>query len=287
MTTRNLGWKLFGCTAALGLVFVGLGGCTKPEAPDAVAQTSKPSTQPEPPVDKKPDAPVDASSSKPTDQTKKPESTPAGKPVDDKKTVEGANSIPKDLTYPGFEWYGLGSTKPVDFVMQIPSKKETYTGSVAPSFKGVEGAVAKYSITRTGRLSELLGTDEVELRKDGIYMTGNSKSTLDKASLDLPANPKPGFKWKVDNKLTSEGRTQGQNMLCEVVGVVPLKLNGKVIQSLLVKTDGTVELDGVKSKLTAKYWYAKGQGPVKTDIWLTQKGKPPVEMIMTRAEDKK
>ena len=102
--------------------------------------------------------------------------------------------------------------------------------------------------------------------------------------LDLPANPKPGFKWSVKSHLSTEKGEINEDIQCKVGGIVTLKDGGHADKALLIVTQGTVSSSGIKTPMKANYWYEKGKGLVKVEMSVTQPGKKAVVMTMRRSK---
>jgi hypothetical protein len=260
-----------------------------PSDPSAVSPSSvagDKSSDPKPadskPVDVKPGDPKPGDA-KTTGDSK---SGADGKAVSD--TVPGdqkpatTDPVSDSVKTDGFAYYGLGNKEPIKLELKIPSQKRNYTGSATPIFKDTVGEIARYVITRTGELKDLLGDEIVEARPDGIYVIGNSMGALSKPTLDLPANPKKGFKWRVKSVLKTKNETIRQNIMCNVIGVVSVDDHGKKADALLVKTNGYVTLGGKLTPTSAKYWYEKNVGLIRTDLRVTPEGQKPVVMVMGR-----
>jgi len=229
------------------------------------------------PGDAKPGDPPSGDSKAPATDVKPTSDTTSS----DQKAVT-TDPVAESVKTDGFAFYGLGNKDPIKLELKIPSQKRTYSGSATPIFKDTVGEVARYVITRTGELKDLLGDEIVEARADGIYVIGNSMGALSKPTLDLPANPKKGFKWRVKSVLKTKNETIRQNIVCKVIGLVPVDDHGKKAEALLIKTNGYVTLGGKLTPTSAKYWYEKNVGLIRTDLRVTPEGQKPVVMVMGR-----
>jgi hypothetical protein len=260
---------------ALGAVLVA--GCGK--GGDATEAVKSPAPKAEAPLAEKETSPNAATtdSAPASNAVKSPgASTPAA-------TTDASGGLPENLRSPAYLWYGLGYQYPIDLVLEVPAQHETFKGTMSIQPNGVVDGAARFVVHRGGDLAKLFGDEELELRPDGIYVTANTKGKLSDPTLDLPADPKAGYTWRIKSSLSTDQEKIKQNLTCKVIGKRPFTEAGKKRMALVVRTKGYVSINGELSPTTATYWYLKEVGLVRTELEVTPKGRPRVKMVMHRA----
>lgn len=197
------------------------------------------------------------------------------------------SELPAEVKHEGFEYYGLGNTKPIDMELTAP-KIAVQTGGFSAELEKIEGSTAEFKVLRTGALAETLGNDTMMVDKTGIYLIGTSIGKISpEKSMAMPAAPTPGKTWSVKNKII---RNNGQEMVEEstykIEGVRDLKTKKGTEKALLVTSTGTATVTNagktVKSSHTSKYWYVKGVGTVQVEMTLKTPGEPVSSITLRR-----
>lgn len=174
--------------------------------------------------------------------------------------------LPDELKNDAYEYFGLGSSKPLDLEESTSESPQTITGSQIIRPLSVENGVAKYRLENTGNLADI-GTSELELAKDGLRVTKSSVAKIgNKPSLELPASLKPGVTWQSEDEIDSAGRSLKIHSTLKVVGTTTVKTKRGELEALLVESKGSGTENGATAEIKSRSWYVKGVGNVKTVI---------------------
>jgi hypothetical protein len=205
-------------------------------------------------------------------------------PATPEKPALDRGKLPKELESDAYHYFGLNLEKSLN--VQITNSKTGVisTGSESVKLTDVKNGVATFDQTSTGGLADQVGTETVELRKDGVYLVHSDKIDVGKPQLALPVGLTAGKSWKVDSSMQAGDRHLRQQVTYTVVGEQSVTSGGKSITALFVSGKGTVTgLDGKKTQaMTDNQWYAKDMGLVKEieTVSQTGKGQKPVTFTM-------
>lgn len=193
-------------------------------------------------------------------------------------TEADSASVPAELKHAAFEYYGL-------------DRKETLTvkstgrpvgdgeGTQAVEFVEMKDGNAVYLITQTGILADL-PSQEIVVRKDGVYTTKIAGNALKEPSLELPADLSIGKSWTSKGEFTlSESVTVKQDVNYKVVKIEKVKVPLGEYEALVLNASGSLTAQGQTNKISLKMWLAKGVGLIKSETETTQGGKP-VKVVM-------
>ncbi len=260
-------------TLALALVFaISIVGC-KHDDPAAPTDPAKPSV-------KTPDTGGPAATPNgvgagivPAPKDGKPgtATTPETKP-DGKNLV-----VPAALKTPGYDYYGLSNTNPVDFELKTAGQSNDLTGSRKFTLTKVENGTAYFKQTHTGGLTR---AGEYELKADakGVWVTSATEVQMEEPQLEIPAQPKPGMKWHVKNSI--------ENTEYSVVGTEKVKTPVGTHDALLIRGSGTSHLEGKDVPTESKFWCVKGLGQVKSEFHTKPKDGSPRTVVMQESAKK-
>ncbi len=189
------------------------------------------------------------------------------------------SDLPDSLKTDAFHYYGLANTTPVK--MHIVRKgAATMEGDQTMAFKSLEGDKASFLTTRGGALADL-GSEEVSLEPDGVYVVSSSVGDIGGKSLELPAVLKPGTTWHRASQITrSNGSKVKYDAQFKVVGIQKITTPAGDFDALLITSDGPAEIDGAKMQMSVKSWYVKDLGPVKISTQLTPAKGQPQSMVI-------
>ena len=176
-------------------------------------------------------------------------------------------SLPADLKHEGYAYSGLECDKTMEFEIKRPTDKAPQVGTQTNKLVSIEKGVAKFTTERTGLLADLVGTEEVELRHDGIYTTKTGGGPANPAQLDLPSEMPVGKTWTSHGVVTMlDGRTIEQNVSFKVVGMEKVKTKAGTYDSLKVTGSGSLKAAGKELKMNLTAWYVKGLGNVLLNV---------------------
>ncbi|MFZ4508438.1 MAG: hypothetical protein ACOYON_12160 [Fimbriimonas sp.] len=221
-----------------------------------------------PVVDKKPDTPVDVDKSS-TEKTTEAKSTePTEEPP---KVVD----LPNDLKHDAFDYYGIGLSEPIDMEVTSNTQTAVVTGSQTTTLKEIKDGKAVFLVERTGGLSTL-GTNELTLEKDGIYVKSSSIAKVGERELEMPAGLQPGKTWSTTTELSSDSRSMKVKSTFVVKAIEKVTTKKATYDNaLLIVSTGKGTQDGSNVSITTKSWFVRGRGNVKAVIVRTPgTGKP-------------
>lgn len=171
------------------------------------------------------------------------------------------DDVASELKGPAFEYYGLGNNVPMAMEAVYSTSGMKLAGTQTITLIRIDDGKPVFEISRTGDLSRL-GTQEVTLEKDGLYVTKMDVGTANH-DLELPNDLVTGKSWnnamKVDQKLDIKSTFK-------VVGPVKVKTPVAERDAILITSTGSGTLDGKKVTMDSQNWYVKGIGGVKTEI---------------------
>ncbi len=214
--------------------------------------------------------------------SKKPDANVSGTPEDGSaKTAAGPKAaplpaVPDKLKHEAFKYYGLENAKPLRYKLVVHEGAKPEYGMQTFEYKGLVDGLPQYSVSRTEGL-EILGTEEDEVRKDGVYVKSLSLGTLDKPMLAFPADLKPGKTWSAAYSLdTTQGKMTVKAKFA-AVRVEKVKVEAGQYDALLVTAQEESTGPQGSTKIFSKAWYAEGIGTVK----MTTTGSSPAQKNIT------
>jgi hypothetical protein len=178
------------------------------------------------------------------------------------------SEVPTSLKTDAFDYYGLGSDKPVDF--EMVGSGGTKTGARIVTLKSVNGDKAVFEVQFTGGLDQL-GTTEYSLEPGGLFATKSSIGTLkDTHQLEVPAKLDVGVTWKSKVEATLTDNTQlKSDQIYKVVKREQVTTKAGKFDALRIDVTGNSQVGSQKTKDDLKIWLVKGVGPIKMDIKYT------------------
>jgi hypothetical protein len=192
--------------------------------------------------------------------------------------------VPAELRHDGFEYYGLGNANPIDYEITTSANSGIITGSQFTRVLSTGDGKALFSIERTGQLGDLLGTSEVELTKDGVYVLKSTIAEIESPELELPARLTPGATWKSRTKVEQDGRAMDVTNEFRVVGTESVTTAAGTFPALLISSTGTGTLQGSKVRMDTKSWHVKGRGAVKQIVTSTPEKGPPQKVTLVETK---
>jgi hypothetical protein len=185
-------------------------------------------------------------------------------------TTAGIESVPQALRHDAFHFYGLTRTQPLQLEQRVEGAETADTGGQTIRFDGVEGDVARFTIERTGDLSRM-GSNEAELRADGLYVVSSSIGEIEEPWLELPADLSVGRTWTTRSRMALHG---GQKMdvttTNRVARIERVETGaGAYEEARLVVSEGKGTLDGNSITMTSRSWYVRDRGPVRMELTTT------------------
>jgi hypothetical protein len=200
------------------------------------------------------------------------------------KTSEGTATEPApapkevaaSLKHDGFVWMGFEKTEPVTYSLIDLEGANPKIGTQTIRLTDATDKAAMYQITRSGGL-ETLGSEDFEIKPDGVFQTRMSSGTLEKPFLMMPSKVEVGTAWTGSFSTTD---TQGRKIEFKVNNkaerMEKVKTKAGEFDSLLVTTTGTmtVTTDGKPetNQLSSKTWYSKAVGQVKMTLEVKKAG---------------
>ncbi len=182
------------------------------------------------------------------------------------------SAIPASLRHDGLAYSGLDRSGPLNYLFARVAGEKPEPGAYSVKFEGVEGAVAKFSTTRDGSLAAL-GSEQIEVREDGVYLTGSSVGTPKSPVKMLPAKLEVGTVWDDTYEMTDQAGTAVKySGKSKVEKAETLTIGGKSFETLLVTQGAEMVRGSDTSKVASKTWYAKGYGAVRVRIELKGQG---------------
>lgn len=180
------------------------------------------------------------------------------------------------LKHDGFAWMGFEKTEPVTYSLSKMEGVPPEVGTQTIRLTDASDTAAMYQITRSGGL-ETLGSEDFEIKADGVYQTRMSSGALDKPFLMMPSKVEVGSTWPGTFSTTdSGGRKIEFSVNNKAERMEKVKTKAGDFDALLVSTSGTMKVttDGKTetNQLTSKTWYSKGVGQVKMTLEVKKPG---------------
>lgn len=177
--------------------------------------------------------------------------------------------IPAELKHDGYSYYGLGNSKPMSMEAVNPANQSVMTGTQTITLKEIKDGKAVFLIERTGQLTQL-GTQEITLEKDGLYVTANSAAKANH-DLEMPAKLTPGTSWP--NRTVVDGvNSVTLDSTFKVVGESKVKTKVGERTGLLITSTGKGTIGGQPVTLESQNWYVRDLGGVKSIVKIIRKG---------------
>lgn len=183
--------------------------------------------------------------------------------------VEPPKEVAKDLMTEGGEYYLAKFDEPVKFKMTVDGKDPKVGNFI---YKLKDGAKGQVEVERDGGLAEL-GTDKIELRKEGVFGISNSAIEFGKPQMELPADPTAGKTWESDIDVKLQGSPFKMATKYKVIGTEKLKTEAGEFDTLVVEATSLLTSETVRNEIKAKSWYAKGKGMIRQEATVKQPGK--------------
>lgn len=206
------------------------------------------------------ESPVASSEAKPESAT-----SSAAQPINSSQPAADPSTIPAELKNDSYKYYGLESTKEVQFERTQNNRTVVLKGTRTSKFIGMKDGVATFQQEYTGDLSDL-GSVTLELRKDGLYLTESSLGQLSKPELQLPATVKIGDTWTGDSSIKAGTITVTTKETYKVEKMETIETSRGKEQALLVTAKGTMTRDGQVMQVEEKNWCVPGHGPAKMEV---------------------
>lgn len=209
--------------------------------------------------------------------TVKADVPPTGpKPQIPKPTISGTegarasisiDKLPAELKNDAFEYYGLGRTEPVEFVVISPSLPGgSEEASQTVRLIEVNDGAARFSMTYTGALAAQ-GEQEMLLKADGLYVVKAGGKVLPKPEMELPSPLTVGKTWHSHLSMdASTGDVIEVDADFRVVGPAKVKTKAGEFDAVKVTGTSTMKSKGTVSKQQLTGWYVKGTGQVKLSV---------------------
>lgn len=205
------------------------------------------------------------------------------KPSDTTQVAEprktDANDVGPELRHAGYEYYGLGCMDDLVYDLELNGVFEK--GKQTVNYQGLVDGVPTYVINRTGSLSQL-GSETLQLKKDGVVLTEASLGKLSEPVIALPADVAVGKTWTVPQKIVrSDGKVLEMTANNKVDKQEKIKVPAGEFDCLHVVTTGTIKFDGKSQPYVADCYYAKTVGTVKLTITSTAEGDKKQTTVVT------
>lgn len=177
--------------------------------------------------------------------------------------------VPENLKGDAFVYYGLSNLTPRKLKIEVTGEnQQTLTGTQTISLKETRKGFPVFLIGRTDSLT-VLGTQEVQVEKDGIYSVASSVAKVGTHDLEMPNDLSPGHQWTVHTEVDSEKAKMVNDSTFRVEGIQKIKTPVAEREALLISSTGEGSLGNQKMKTTTQSWYVKNVGEVKTVITTT------------------
>lgn len=167
---------------------------------------------------------------------------------------------------------GLDHTGTLGYSFKVEGQAEE-PGEQTTALSLVKDGVATFTRSRSGKLAGM-GEETVTASDKGVYVTNNSVGTMDKATLEMPADPKVGHTWDETVSMSANGQSMVQKAKYTILPITKLKVKAGEFDSLPIKMVGTLTPNGSKPQdIVATAWYVKSVGLAKMDMTTTINGK--------------
>ncbi|MCW5937690.1 MAG: hypothetical protein KIT11_10345 [Fimbriimonadaceae bacterium] len=196
------------------------------------------------------------------------------------------SAIPEELKHDAYAYSGLSVQKPEKYLFARVEGEKPEAGTQTTTFKGMKDGVATFSVSRDGSISNL-GTEEMEVHKDGVYLVSSSLGKPEKPVMVMPANLKPGDTWsdKYELATAADDRKIQFTGTSKVEDGGKVKAAGKEFDTLVVVQTLDMNNAGTKGNVSSKTWYAKDIGVVRMRMELKDDKGKVVASTIELAED--
>lgn len=181
-----------------------------------------------------------------------------------------------------FSYLGLGRQTEYSYVYTALEGGEAAAGTQLTKLVSADDKAAKFQITRGGSL-DILGSETIEARPDGVYQITMAQGQLKSPALVMPAKIAVGQSWDSSFEMTSAGTTSKFEVTNKVVANEKVKVKAGEFDAIKISQtgsmtrtspplpgDATAKATTVKTTLSSESWYAKGVGNLKMVITLKQ-----------------
>lgn len=169
--------------------------------------------------------------------------------------------VPADLKGPAYEYYGIGSGKPVTYTVTSPQMNGKTT--IEFEVKEVKDGEAIVQSKRTGVGAEQASDTQLILKKDGLYSTQFNGVPLNPPVMELPNDLTQGKKYTAKASVSTNGQEMVLDLTNTVGGIEKVKTARGTFDALRIKTTGSMKVGTVTAKLDVEQWLVKGIGVVK------------------------
>jgi hypothetical protein len=167
------------------------------------------------------------------------------------------------LRNPAYHAFGLSN--PATRRYRLTSgDAEPATGPQRAELLEVGDTAARFRIVRGGALATL-GSVEVSLEADGIYLVRSSEGALQQRALILPARLDPGATWQSEYVLTSaDGSTLHYTGTDVVDGHETVRTPAGEFDAIRVSSDATIDTGTTHGVVHTIAWYVPDIGSVRS-----------------------
>jgi hypothetical protein len=180
-----------------------------------------------------------------------------------KATEAAPKSVPEALKHEAFQYFGLGNPGPVKYTFVRVEGDKPEEGAQTAELKAVERDSAAFVVRRDGALTAL-GTEDIVVKPDGVYLVSSTLGSPEKPVLVMPAKLDPGSTWGGDYVLRSsdgsEIKYKGKSKIEKRENV---SIGGKSYETVMVSESAELEIAGSKRTVSGKTWFAEGVGVVR------------------------
>ena len=205
------------------------------------------------------------------------------KPTGGASSATNASAAPKgmpdSLKNDAFEYYGLGSDKPMRLEVTEGENGIPRTGTRTIKLQKIEGDKATYLLSQAGGL-EAQGDITLSLEADGLYTMSSTASKLKPHSLEMPARLEVGRGWK-DHTEMNDGSIS-IDFDVKVAGFERVSTPGGTFDDALhITSTGAGKMADGPIDIATDMWYVRGLGAVKQVLNITPKEPGAVKRTIT------
>jgi hypothetical protein len=192
----------------------------------------------------------------------------AGVDGEDSAPAAKIEDISSEVKTAGAEYLGFPREGVLTYKYSQLEGMAAERGEETTKLASTKDGKAVFEITRSSALA-MLGSETVELRKDGVYMVRTSLGEIDAPALTMPADVKVGSKWSSSLKLTRpNGDLMSMTISYEALREEKIKVEAGEFDTLVISGKGEVSVapkGGEKrsSPWSSQLWHAKGVGHVR------------------------
>lgn len=181
--------------------------------------------------------------------------------------------LPSPLRNAAYQVYGLAN--PATRRYRITGRDENgATGTQRADLLEAGARTARFRIVRGGALAAL-GSLDVSLEADGVYLVGSSQGSLYGATrtLVLPAKLEPGATWQSEYVLGTPGGGEMRYRGTDVVeGRETVRTPAGEFDAIRIVSNATVDSGKTHGVIRTVVWYAPDVGSVRTESATTIDG---------------